>query len=56
MTTIYVKPDCPYCEAALRELESRGEPYTVVDILADPGRPRRPSRSSRTAPSSCRSS
>jgi len=37
MTTIYVKPDCPYCEAALRELESRGEPYRVVDILADAG-------------------
>jgi glutaredoxin len=37
MTTIYVKPDCAYCEAARRELESRGEPYRVVDILADPG-------------------
>jgi glutaredoxin len=37
MTTIYVKPDCPYCEAALRELEGRGEPYSVVDVLADPG-------------------
>lgn len=37
MTTIYVKPECPYCEAALCELQSRGEPYTVVDILADEG-------------------
>ena len=36
MTTIYVEPDCPYCEAALRELESRGEPYRVVDIQSDP--------------------
>ena len=36
MTTIYLKPDCPYCEAALRELECRGDPYAVVDILADP--------------------
>jgi glutaredoxin len=35
MTTIYVKPDCPYCEAALRELEGRGEPFEVVDILVD---------------------
>ena len=35
MTTIFVKPDCPYCEAALRELECRGEPYAVVDIVAD---------------------
>ena len=35
MTTIYVRPDCPYCAAALRELDSRGEPYTVVDVLAD---------------------
>ena len=35
MTTIYVKPDCPYCQAALREL-SAGRTVTVVDILADP--------------------
>ena len=36
MATIYVKPDCPYCAAAVQELQSRGEPFEVVDILADP--------------------
>jgi len=36
MTTMYGKPDCPYCGAAVRELQSRGEPFDVVDILADP--------------------
>jgi glutaredoxin len=32
---IYVKPDCPYCAAATRELESRGDPYKTVDIHSD---------------------
>jgi glutaredoxin len=36
MTTIYVKPDCPYCAAAVRELRSRREPFEIVDVLADP--------------------
>jgi glutaredoxin len=36
MTIIYVQPDCPYCSAAIRELESRGEPFTVIDVHKDP--------------------
>jgi glutaredoxin len=36
MTVIYVEPSCPYCAAAVQELQSRGEPFEVVDILADP--------------------
>jgi glutaredoxin len=36
MTVIYVKPVCPYCAAAMRELRGRGEPFEVVDVLADP--------------------
>ena len=36
-TIIYTKPDCPYCAAALRDLDERGDPYDVIDITTTPG-------------------
>jgi arsenate reductase-like glutaredoxin family protein len=35
-TIIYTKPGCRYSEAARRDLEERGEPYEVRDILGAP--------------------
>ena len=35
--TIYTKPGCPYCDAARRDLDERGDPYEEVDITATPG-------------------
>lgn len=33
---MYVKPGCPYCEAARADLEERGEPFEERDATADP--------------------
>jgi len=35
--TLYTKPDCPYCDAARRYLEERGDAYEERDITTDPG-------------------
>lgn len=35
--TIYTKPGCPYCDAARKDLDERGEPYEEVDITTAPG-------------------
>ena len=32
--TIYVRPDCPYCDAAKRSLDQAGEPYDEIDVTA----------------------
>lgn len=34
--TLYTKPDCPYCDAARRYLEERGDAYEERDITTDP--------------------
>ena len=34
-TIIYGKPACPYCDMAKKLLESKGIPYTYVDIVAE---------------------
>ena len=34
---IYTKPDCPYCDAARRDLEARGEAFAEIDITTTPG-------------------
>jgi glutaredoxin len=37
MTTVmYVKPRCPYCDAARRDLLDRGEQFEERDATADP--------------------
>jgi glutaredoxin 3 len=33
---LYTRPDCPYCDAARRYLEERGDPYEERDIASDP--------------------
>lgn len=33
--TLYTRPDCPYCDAARRYLEERGDPYEERDISVD---------------------
>jgi len=35
--TIYTKPSCPYCDAARKDLEDRGDPFEEVDITTTPG-------------------
>ena len=32
---LYTRPDCPYCDAARRYLEDRGDPYEERDIATD---------------------
>lgn len=34
--TLYTRPDCPYCDAARRYLDERGDPYVERDITTDP--------------------
>ena len=34
-TTIYTKPGCPYCAAAMEDFRSRGIPFTQVDVQHD---------------------
>lgn len=34
--TVYTKPACMQCNATRRALDSRGVPYEVVDLAADP--------------------
>ena len=34
---LYTRPDCPYCDAARRYLDERGDPYVELDITADEG-------------------
>jgi len=33
--TLYTTPDCPYCDAARRYLDERGDPYQERDITTD---------------------
>ena len=33
---MYVKPGCPYCEAARAHLDENGEAFTEVDATRDP--------------------
>ena len=35
---IYMRPTCPYCRAAQQLLESKGQPWSEVDISAEPDR------------------
>ena len=35
-TVMYVKPGCPYCEAARAHLTETGEAFKEVDATADP--------------------
>jgi glutaredoxin len=34
--TLYIQPDCPYCDAARRYLEESGTVYEEKDISVDP--------------------
>ncbi len=34
--TLYTRPQCPYCDAARRYLDERGDPYVERDISTDP--------------------
>lgn len=34
---IYTKPNCPYCAAAKRDLDARGDSYQEIDITMTPG-------------------
>lgn len=34
-TTIFTKPGCPYCAAALADFRKRGVPFEEVDVQAD---------------------
>jgi glutaredoxin len=36
MVTVYSKNNCPFCDRAKALLESRGVPYTEVNIENDP--------------------
>ena len=36
MLTVYSKNDCPYCDRAKALLESKGVPFTEVNIENDP--------------------
>ena len=33
--TIYGKPNCPYCDMAKKLCETKGLPYTYIDIVAE---------------------
>ncbi len=33
--TLYTKPGCPYCAAAMDDLQQRGIPYTEHNVQAD---------------------
>lgn len=35
---MYIKPTCPFCTAAARLFESKGEAWTEIDIAAEPER------------------
>lgn len=35
--TIYTRPGCPYCDAARKDLDERGDSYEEVDITTTPG-------------------
>jgi glutaredoxin len=35
-TVMYVKPGCPYCQAAREDLAARGEPAEERDATANP--------------------
>lgn len=35
-TTIYTKPGCPYCAAAMDDMRARGVPFRQVDAKGDP--------------------
>jgi glutaredoxin 3 len=35
-TVMYVKPGCPYCQAAREDLTARGEPFQEKDATKDP--------------------
>ena len=34
-TTIYTKPGCPYCAAAMADMTARGVPFRQIDALGD---------------------
>lgn len=34
-TTIYTKPGCPYCAAAMADMKERGIPFQEIDALGD---------------------
>jgi glutaredoxin-like YruB-family protein len=36
--TIYSTPTCPYCKMAKEYLKSRNQPYTEIDVAADPAK------------------
>ncbi|MHB1003870.1 MAG: Uxx-star family glutaredoxin-like (seleno)protein [Thermoleophilia bacterium] len=33
--SIYTKPGCPYCQAAIADLSDRGVDYTEYDVTSD---------------------
>jgi len=35
-TTIFTKPGCPYCAAAMADMTARGVPFRQVDAAGDP--------------------
>lgn len=35
MTTIFTKPGCPYCAAAMADMKARGVPFREVDAKGD---------------------
>jgi glutaredoxin 3 len=37
---MYVKGWCPYCQGAERLLEAKGQPWTKIDLQAEPQRRR----------------
>jgi glutaredoxin 3 len=34
-TTVYTKPGCPFCAAAMADLRARGVPFRQVDAAGD---------------------
>jgi glutaredoxin 3 len=34
-TTVYTKPGCPYCAAAMADLRRRGMPFQQIDAQGD---------------------
>lgn len=34
-TTLWIKADCPYCDALKRDLAERGVKYTEIDVERD---------------------
>ena len=35
-TTVYTKPGCPYCAAAMADMRERGVPFRQIDAQNDP--------------------